>query len=55
MSSNSGISLPTSGDQDIDNNLPQASVLYKKMIEFREGQGYGPADNDLCPGRVAGS
>jgi predicted dehydrogenase len=43
------------GRQDMDNTLLLASGLYKKMIEFREEQGYGSADYHLCPGRVAGS
>jgi predicted dehydrogenase len=42
------------GRSDMMNNLAQASSLFRTMIGFREGQGYGSVDNHLRPGRVAG-
>ena len=42
------------GRTDMMNDLAEASGLYRTMIEFREGQGYGASGDDLRPGRVAG-
>ena len=38
---------------DMMNNLAEASSLYRIMIGFREGQGYGTTGDHLRPGRVA--
>lgn len=35
------------GETGLDNNLHQASSLFKKIIELREEEGYGAADHDL--------
>lgn len=43
------------GSTDLDNSLLRASGLYRKMIAFREEQGYGAANHHLRPRRVAGS
>jgi predicted dehydrogenase len=43
------------GRPDMQNSLPQASHLYRKMIEFRKEQGYGTAGHHLRPGGFPGS
>lgn len=43
------------GRTEIDNNLLQASDLYRKMIALREEEGYGTSGHYLRSRRIAGS
>jgi predicted dehydrogenase len=40
---------------EMENSLPEASPLFRTMIEFRESQNYGNTHHHLRPGRVTGS